>query len=73
VFVSAMLIAFYVLPYQFATGTLRDGNRLDWLSSEAILALGWAVLFVPCGIAAYKMIGRSYATDEHPTASGPPR
>ena len=27
---------------------------------EALLALGWAVLFVPWGIAAYKMIGRSY-------------
>jgi sodium/pantothenate symporter len=65
VFVSTVLIVFYVLPYQSATGTLRDGNRLDWLSGEAILSLVWAVLFVPWGVAAYKLIGRSYATDEH--------
>jgi sodium/pantothenate symporter len=73
VFVSAMLIAFYALPYQRATGTLRDGNRLDWLTGEALLSLGWAVLFVPWGIAAYKMVGRSYATDEHPEPPGQPR
>ncbi len=60
VFVSAVLMVFYVLPYQSATGTLRDGNQLDWLTAEALLALGWAALFVPLGIAAYKMIGRSY-------------
>jgi len=64
VFVSALLIVFYVLPYQAATGTLRDGNRLDWLTGEALLSLGWAVLFVPWGIAAYKMVGRFYGTDE---------
>jgi len=64
VFVSAAMIVFYVLPYQRATGTLRAGDRLDWLTGEALLALGWAVLFVPCGIAAYKIVGRSYATDE---------
>ena len=52
VLVSAALIAFYVRSYQFATGTLREGNRLDWLTGESLLSLGWAVLFVPCGIAA---------------------
>jgi sodium/pantothenate symporter len=73
VFISTMLIAFYVFPYQTATGTLRDGGRLDWLTGEAILSLGWAVLYVPWGIAAYKMIGRSYATDERPKTPSPPR
>lgn len=62
--VSAVLLVFYVHPYQSATGTLRDGSQLDWLSGEALLSLGWAVLFVPCGIAAYRMIGRSYAPAE---------
>jgi len=62
--VSAFLIAFYVLPFQSATDTLRDGGRLDWLTGEALLALGWAVLYVPWGVAAYKMIGRSYGADE---------
>jgi len=62
--VSAVLLVFYVYPYQSATGTLRDGNQLDWLSGEALLSLGWAVLFVPMGIAAYQIIGRSYAPAE---------
>ncbi len=61
VFVSAVLLVFYVHPYQAATGTLRSGNQLDWLSGEALLSLGWAALFVPCGIAAYRMIGRAYS------------
>ena len=70
--VSTLLIAFYALPYQIATGTLRDGNRLDWWTGEALLSLGWAVLFVPWGIAAYKMVGRAYGTDEHPETPSQP-
>jgi len=58
--VSAVLIIFYVYPYQSATGTLLAGNQLDWFTAEALLALSWAALFVPWGITAYKMIGRSY-------------
>jgi sodium/pantothenate symporter len=73
VFVSVMLIAFYVQPYQLTTGTLRDGARLDWLTGEVFASLGWAALFVPWGIAAYKMIGRSYATDEPPQVPSQPR
>jgi len=65
VFISASMIVFYVLPYQRATGTLRAGGRLDWLTGEALLALGWAAVFVPWGIIAYKMVGRAYAADEH--------
>jgi Na+/proline symporter len=58
--VSALLITYYVWPYQSATGTLRAGGRLDWFTAEALLSLAWAALFVPCGITTYKMIGRSY-------------
>lgn len=58
--VSALLLICYVYPYQAATGTLRAGNQLDWFTAEALLSLAWAALFVPCGVIAYKMIGRSY-------------
>ncbi len=58
--VSALLIIYYVHPYQSATGTLRAGRQLDWFTAEALLSLAWAGHFVPCGITAYKMIGRSY-------------
>ena len=66
-------MVFYVRPYQFASGTLRDGNRLDWLTGEVFLSLGWAALFVPLGVVAYKLIGRSYARDEDPEAPSQPR
>ena len=59
-----MLLRFYVLPYQEATGTLRDRGRLDWWTVEALLAMAWSGLFVPWGIMAYKMIGHSYARKE---------
>jgi hypothetical protein len=37
-----MLLLFYVLPYQRATGTLHEGGRLDWWTAEALLAMAWA-------------------------------
>jgi sodium/pantothenate symporter len=63
--VSALLLFLYVLPYQSATDTLRDG-KLDWLTAEALLSLSWAVLFATLGVFAYKAIGRSYGKDESP-------
>jgi sodium/pantothenate symporter len=62
IFVTAMLLRFYVLPYQRATDTLREGGGLNWWTVEAVLAMAWAGLFVPWGIMAYKMIGHSYSS-----------
>jgi Na+/proline symporter len=58
--VSALLIVYYIYPYQAATETLAAGQQLDWFTAEALLSLAWAALFVPWGIAAYTMIGRAY-------------
>jgi sodium/pantothenate symporter len=66
IFLTAVLLLFYVFPYQRATGTLREGGRLDWWTVEALLAMIWAGLFVPWGIMAYKMIGRSYSSKRSP-------
>ena len=57
---SCLLIAFYVMPFQEAKGVLLEGEGLDWRSGEALLALGWAALYVPCGVGACWVIGRSY-------------
>jgi sodium/pantothenate symporter len=62
IFLTTMLLIFYVQPYQQATGTLREGGRIDWWAAEALLAVAWAGLFVPWGIMAYKMIGHSYSS-----------
>jgi sodium/pantothenate symporter len=66
IFLTVMLLLFYVLPYQQATGTLREGGGLDWWTVEALLAMTWAGLFVPWGIMAYKMIGHSYSSKPPP-------
>jgi sodium/pantothenate symporter len=63
---TAILLLFYVLPYQQATDTLREGGRLDWWAVETWLALTWAGLFVPWGIMAYKMVGHSYSSKRPP-------
>jgi len=63
---TAILLLFYVLPYQQATDTLREGGRLDWWTVETWLALTWAGLFVPWGIMAYKMVGHSYSNKRPP-------
>jgi len=66
IFLTTILLLFYVLPYQQATGTLREGGGLDWWTVEALLAMTWAGLFVPWGIMAYKMIGHSYSSKPPP-------
>jgi Na+/proline symporter len=58
--VSVVLLIYYVRPYQSATGTLLAGGRLDWFTVEALLSLAWAALYLPWGIIAYRMVGRSY-------------
>lgn len=61
--VSVWQLIYYVYPYQSATGTLAIGNQLDWFTIEVFLALGWAGIFIPWGVVAYKTIARSYAVE----------
>jgi len=61
VLLSTLLLRFYVLPYQRATGGLRADGGIDWWTGEAWLAMAWAGLFVPWGLMAYKVVGASYA------------
>jgi hypothetical protein len=50
----------YLVRFLLPEARLAEkGGRLDWGAGEAILALAWAGLFVPWGIMAYKMVGRS--------------
>jgi len=66
------LLRYYVRPFQAATGTLRADGGIDWWTGEAMLALAWAGLFVTWGIAAFKMVGRSYGRRIEPAAAGAP-
>ncbi|MCP3673998.1 MAG: sodium:solute symporter family protein [Gammaproteobacteria bacterium] len=58
--VTVIQLIYYVYPYQLATGTLTVGQGIDWFTAEALLALGWAGIFVPWAIVSYRIIGRSY-------------
>ena len=62
--IAAVLVNFYVIPYQSITGVLIDGRQVDWFTGEALFALGWAALFLIFGTLAYRVIRRSYATNE---------
>ncbi len=64
-----LLIRFYVYPYQKATGTLIDGESLNWAAGETILALSWAVVFLSLGVWASGVIKKAYGLAEQSTPS----
>lgn len=67
---STLLLIYYVRHYQLITGVLIEGNEFDWLSGESLSALGWSVVYIFCGLLAYRVIQRSYgaAVTDTPTA-----
>jgi len=56
-----LLIAYYVRPYQLATGTLSADGSLDWFAGEAILAMSRSVVYVSLGIFAINVIRNAYS------------
>ena len=60
--VGTLLVNFYVKPYQSVTDTLLNGQTLDWSSGEALLPIGWTLLFLTFGTLAYRVIRRTYDT-----------
>jgi len=56
-----LLIRFYVIPYQTATGQLLADGSIDWWTGEALLALSTAALYIPLGLIAAAVIRRRYA------------
>lgn len=53
----------YVEPYQRGTGEIMPDGSINWATGEAILSLSWALLYVPLGVVAYKMIRNAYRPD----------
>ncbi len=56
-----LLIRFYVIPYQTATGRLLADGSIDWWTGEALLALSTAVLYIPLGLISAAVIRRRYS------------
>lgn len=56
-----LLIAFYVKPFQLATGTLSSDGSLDWFAGETILAMSWSVVYILLGVVAIIVIRNAYS------------
>ena len=56
-----LLINYYVLPYQAATGRLATSGGLNLLTGEALLALSSAALYIPLGLVCVYVIRRRYS------------
>jgi sodium/pantothenate symporter len=57
----ALLIRFYVIPYQTAAGRLLTDGSIDWWTGEALLALSSAALYIPLGLISAAVIRRRYS------------
>ncbi len=56
-----LLIAYYVRPYQRATGTLAPDGSLDWFTGESMLAISWSFVYISLGIFAFRFIRNAYS------------
>jgi sodium/pantothenate symporter len=56
-----VMIKFYVIPYQTGAGQLMSDGSIDWRRGEAILALSWAVLYIPLGLVSARIIKKRYS------------
>lgn len=56
-----IMINNYVIPYQTGTGQLLADGSIDWSKGEAILAITWAVLYIPLGVISANIIWRRYS------------
>ena len=62
VFMTLLLMKYYVLPFQQAGNQDDVAFRFDWLSGEAIGAWGWTVLYGGLGLLMYWMVKQAYGS-----------
>jgi len=54
------VLNWYVIPYQRGTGQLLPSGDVNWSGTEALFALGPAILFVPLGLVSTLVVWRRY-------------
>ncbi len=59
-----LMINYYVIPYQAATGELLADGSVNWATGEAIIALCTVAVYIPLGLICVYAIRRRY----HPKA-----
>ena len=55
-----LLLNWYVKPYQAGTGELLADGTINWTGTEALVAFGPGLLFVPLGLISAWVIWRRY-------------
>ena len=57
----ALMIVFYVQPFQEARGELLPDGSIDWLTGEAMLAISWFPIYIALGWFAVRVIRNNYS------------
>ena len=66
IIMPVLLIIYYVLPYQRATGMLLPDGSLNWATGEVALVLSWSLIWVSLGLFASHYIRKAYAPIKSP-------
>ena len=56
----ALILYFYVKPFQAGADVLGEGGAIDWSQAEPWFALGPALIHIPMGLLAWKIIKNRY-------------
>jgi len=56
-----LMVNYYLLPFQRATGNLAENGSINWFTGEAIFAISWAFIYTALGYFAIKVIRGNYS------------
>ncbi len=66
--IPVLMINFYVIPYQRATGQLLADGSLNWTTGEVIISLTTPVIYISLGLIAARVIRHRYGVPRAPVA-----
>ncbi|MDJ0879169.1 MAG: sodium:solute symporter family protein, partial [Halieaceae bacterium] len=66
--IPVLMINFYVIPYQRATGQLLADGSLNWATGEVIISLTTPFIYVTLGLIAARVIRHRYGAPTAPVA-----
>ncbi len=66
--IPVLMINFYVIPYQRATGQLLADGSLNWASGEVYVSLTTPVVYIVLGLVAARVIQHRYGSPSAPLA-----
>ena len=58
---AVLMVIYSVQPFQEARGELSQDGSINWFAGEALLAIGWLIIYVSLGLFAARIIRGSYS------------